>query len=54
MPIETRTPKRTLGILSKPLREHDNTSRVFIEYLTGHFADDAIQPTAAALTQSAP
>lgn len=39
VPIETRPPKRTLGILCKTLEELDNTSRVLVNFLRQKFQE---------------
>ncbi|MDE0524841.1 MAG: LysR family transcriptional regulator [Boseongicola sp.] len=37
VPIQVRTPRRSLGILSRSPRELDNTSRTFVRFLQRHF-----------------
>ncbi len=37
VPIQVRTPRRSLGILSRSPRELDNTSRTFVRFLEDHF-----------------
>ena len=44
VPIQVRTPRRSLGILSRFPRELDNTSRTFVKFLEDHFRRAAAIP----------